>query len=480
MAKSNHLTRREGTYYFRRKIPADLLGHYPGKREIVRSLRTKDHDEAARIARRVSVDLDNEWETLRDAAKGKQADAAHIAQLLGEPAQPFAVENLDPAYWDEAASHMYAEEAAAHWDAEDEQQEQDEAEADRLERVWAIVDRRRAEAGQGPIPSAIREAIAPAGLSHSAPTGQQAEAKPSSLTLEQIIPLWQRDRQPTAKTIDAVIRAVREAEDPDIYAIKRRTIIAARDRWIEAGNSVATTNKKVGFLRLLLGVSKSRGLIEVNHAEGAELPPPKRAVELRSSYSPEQAQAVMAATGNMREAEPAMYWLPRLARWTGARLNELHQLRAEDIQMRDGHPGLMLTDEGEHAEGVAMTLKNEGSRRWVPLAAPVREFAAWAKGRSGPLFPAKAHKYGNVSDGFSKRYGKLLRNVVKITDKRVTFHSWRHGFSDVCRDAGVAPDVRMALMGHAEQGAAGAYGSGDGIPARRLIEAVEQLAVVPR
>ncbi|MBV8273235.1 MAG: hypothetical protein JO067_13265 [Cupriavidus sp.] len=57
MAKSNHLIQRESTYYFRRKIPGDLLGHYPGKREIVRSLRTKDHDEAARIARRVSTHL---------------------------------------------------------------------------------------------------------------------------------------------------------------------------------------------------------------------------------------------------------------------------------------------------------------------------------------------------------------------------------------------------------------------------------------
>lgn len=480
MAKSNHLTRREGTYYFRRKIPADLLGHYPGKREIVRSLRTKDHDEAARIARRVSVDLDSEWEALRDVAKGKQADAAHIAQLLGEPAQPVAVENLDPAYWDEAASHRHAEEAAAHWDAEDEQQGRDEAEADRLERVWAIVERRRVEAGQAPIPPAIRDVIVPAkqsGSPQNADTGQQAKAKPSAgLTLEQIIPLWQRDRQPTAKTVDAVTRAVREAKDPDIHAIKRQIIIAMRDHWIAAGNSVATTNKKIGFIRLLLGVAKSRGLIEVNHAENAELPPPKRAVELRKPYSPEQAEAVMAVTEGGRESDPAMYWLPRLARWTGARLNELHQLRREDLQTREGIPGLTLTDEGDHDEGVALRLKNEGSRRWVPLAEPVRDFAEWVHARQdGPLFPAKADKHGIVSAAFSKRYGRLLRNTLKIKDKHITFHSWRHGFADMCRAAGVAPDVRMALMGHAEQGVAAAYGAGDGLPAHRLIGAIERL-----
>lgn len=132
-------------------------------------------------------------------------------------------------------------------------------------------------------------------------------------------------------------RAVREAKDPDICTITRAAIITMRDRWIEAGNSVATTNKKIGFIRLLLGVAKSRGLIEVNHAENAELPPPKRAVELRLPYSPEQAEAVMDATKGMRESDPAMYWLPRLARWTGARPNELHQLRREDLQTREGN-----------------------------------------------------------------------------------------------------------------------------------------------
>ncbi|QET02177.1 hypothetical protein FOB72_09110 [Cupriavidus pauculus] len=314
-----HLIKRGSTYYIRRPIPKHLTPLYPGKAEIVRSLRTKDRAEALRLSRAISVELDNEFATAE--------------QTMTQRPQPMPADSIDPAYWDEAASHEQAEETAAHWDAEDEQQEKDEAEADRLERVWAIVERRRSEAGHAPIPPAIRQAVS----TQNAPTAQQAKTKTSGLTLEQIIPLWQRDRQPTAKTVDAVTRAVREARDPDIHTITRAAIIAMRYRWIEAGNSVATTNKTIGFIRLLLGVAKSRGLIEANHAEGAELPPPKRAVELRLPYSPEQAEAVMDATKGMRESDPAMYWLPRLARWTGARLNELHQLRREDLQTREGN-----------------------------------------------------------------------------------------------------------------------------------------------
>lgn len=59
-------------------------------------------------------------------------------------------------------------------------------------------------------------------------------------------------------------------------------------------------------------------------------------------------------------------------------------------------------------------------------------------------------------------------------DERVTFHSWRHTFADMCRAAGVAPDVRMVLMGHSEGGAAGVYGSGE-FSAQVLAGAIRKL-----
>lgn len=383
-----HITRRNGVYYFRKKIPADLVAIY-GKREIIYSLRTKDRATAARLALRAAVQLDDEFSLKRGAP------------VFEQPAVPVPL----------------------------------------------------------PFPG-----ISP------------ATTKGSTMKLSSLISIWRRDRQPTAKTVDAVTRAVREANDPDIHTISRQRIVAMRDGWIEAGNSIATTNKKLGFIRLLLGIAKGRGIVESNPAEGAELPPPKRAVDLRKPYSPEQVQTVMTATAGMRESDPAMYWLPRLAKWTGARLNELHQIRRCDLIERDGVQGIRITDEGEHVPGIRMTLKNAGSRRWVPLHQELSNFWLWAQAQpEGPLLPVKADKYGNVSAAFSKRYGKLLRNVCKIKDEEVAFHSWRHLFADKCRAAAVSADVRMALMGHSEGGAAGMYGAGDGLPARVLAEAVSRL-----
>ncbi|SDD22391.1 Integrase [Cupriavidus sp. YR651] len=393
-----HITRRNGTYYFRKKIPTDLVAIY-GKREIIYSLRTRERATAARLALRAAVQLDDEFSLKRGAP------------ILEHSAVPL------------------------------------------------------------PRPTAS--------VSADGPGTSPATTKRSGTQLSTLIPIWRRDRQPTAKTVDAVTRAVREANDPDIRIITRQSIVAVRDGWIETGNSIATTNKKLGFIRLLLGIAKGRGMIESNHAEGAELPPPKRAVELRKPYSPEQAEEVMAATAGMCESDPAMYWLPRLAKWTGARLNELHQLRRCDLIERDGVQGIRITDEGEHAPGIPMTLKNAGSRRWVPLHRELSHFWSWAQALpEGPLLPVKTDKYGNVSAAFSKRYGKLIRNVCKIKDKDVAFHSWRHLFADKCRAAGVSQEVRMALMGHAEGGAAGTYGTSDGLPPSLLSEAVNRLSRV--
>jgi hypothetical protein len=49
MPLAKHLTRREGTYYFRMRVPRNLLS-LVGKKEIFYSLRTKDPAEAKRLS----------------------------------------------------------------------------------------------------------------------------------------------------------------------------------------------------------------------------------------------------------------------------------------------------------------------------------------------------------------------------------------------------------------------------------------------
>ena len=61
-----HLTSRNGTYYFRRRIPLELLPHYAPKLEITFSLKTKDRKEAERLSRVEAVRLDTEFERFKN------------------------------------------------------------------------------------------------------------------------------------------------------------------------------------------------------------------------------------------------------------------------------------------------------------------------------------------------------------------------------------------------------------------------------
>ncbi|WP_155301298.1 DUF6538 domain-containing protein [Cupriavidus necator] len=60
-----YLTRRDGIYYLRKRVPVDLIAVY-GKREILRSLRVKDRGAAVRLALRAVVALDDEFAQRRD------------------------------------------------------------------------------------------------------------------------------------------------------------------------------------------------------------------------------------------------------------------------------------------------------------------------------------------------------------------------------------------------------------------------------
>ncbi|MDB0528265.1 site-specific integrase [Ralstonia solanacearum] len=472
-----HITRRaNGVYYFRRRIPLDLIDAHEGRSEVVYSLGTKERADAERAARKASVQLDEAWDAMRKAMQPKGIPTSYdLVEVSGKfiavPPPPGGWPKQDTApLTPQQESQQAADEEEAAEQARQEEWAEQEADEQAARLIQAL---RRAGVT---LPVATLQAAAPLGVSHSNQIAQPASKAAPAVNLESLVPHWEKLKKPNAKTVHSAMRAVAEFKDPDVRAVTRGMVIEYRDRLLNEGKAVNTINTRLSFIRILLGIAKDRGLVDVNHAEGTQVAPDKRAVEARIPYSPEQVEAVLSATEQYKDSHPARYWLPRLAKWTGGRLNELHQLRRSDSQARDGIPGILITDAGEHAPGIPMKLKNSGSRRWIPLHPELSAFWTWAQAQSdGPLFPAKPNKFGIVSDAFSKWYGRLLREAAKIKDKRVTFHSWRHGFADKCRAAAVSQEVRMSLMGHAEGGAAGTYGAGHGLQPRLLAEAIQKL-----
>src|SRR5215467_6160822 len=83
MTKHTRLLRRGAVYYFRVKIPVDLIDHY-GKREIIESLRTKDAKEALRLVRARSEQQEQEFDRIRAGRGVVELTDAQIQALADE------------------------------------------------------------------------------------------------------------------------------------------------------------------------------------------------------------------------------------------------------------------------------------------------------------------------------------------------------------------------------------------------------------
>ncbi len=80
MSSHTRLVRRRSVYYFRCKVPVDLQEHY-GKKEICRSLLTKDHREALQKVRLESLKQDQEFAEARRKLSSETLDSLSQTEL---------------------------------------------------------------------------------------------------------------------------------------------------------------------------------------------------------------------------------------------------------------------------------------------------------------------------------------------------------------------------------------------------------------
>jgi integrase len=150
----------------------------------------------------------------------------------------------------------------------------------------------------------------------------------------------------------------------------------------------------------------------------------------------------------------ACFWLPLLAIFSGARLNELAPMSVEDVKT-DTTSGVRFITVIEDEEA-GRTVKTDSSLRAIPVHSELvrvgfLEFVEQANRKGGPsarLFPELTPgPKGGFGEAFSKWFGRYKRKLG-VTNSGSVFHSFRHGFKDALRAAGVNEDVNDALTGH--------------------------------
>ncbi|MEM9109393.1 MAG: site-specific integrase [Planctomycetota bacterium] len=245
-----------------------------------------------------------------------------------------------------------------------------------------------------------------------------------------------------------------------------------------APQSVTNAVTSVGSI---LSWCVEKRILKENVAHGVRASKSDQGHECRLPYRPEDLKRIFEdlpvfARGHRPHggAGHAAYWIPVLALYTGARLEEIGQLMLQDIRTEGG---VVFLEIGDAAEG--QSVKNAASRRRVPLHQRViqlgfMDYLAETRRRGHQdLFPHVQSTKAKRTAAYSKWVNRYFRQACGITDRRKVFHSFRHTFSDACREAEIPREVRNALMGHRTSGVDQEYG--DGFSLRVLDRAVQKI-----
>lgn len=136
----------------------------------------------------------------------------------------------------------------------------------------------------------------------------------------------------------------------------------------------------------------------------------------------------------------ACYWIPLLCRHTGARIEEMVQLRKSDVQVSEHGIHFIYVREGEDQR-----IKNGISARQVPIHEHLIElgFLDYVASSGEFLFPElKTGTNGKRSPYLVKWWSKQVKQAGVITNQ--PSHSFRHSLRTALRGLEVVDSVSDA------------------------------------
>lgn len=237
----------------------------------------------------------------------------------------------------------------------------------------------------------------------------------------------------------AITRFVASAGDIPITSITRQ--VAERFvRSVKVG-SPATMKKTTTCLSSICNAAVAADMIPGNPFRGLG---PDRAtiVATRRSYNRFDYDQLVRFFGRTEREDGAVLWLPRLLLLTGARLEEMAQLRSEWFVRRDGIDVIDLHE---------ARVKSAHNRRYVPLHKDLLNLGVLDHVRRSPerLFPELTYRASaeRWSGAISTRLNREI-DAALGADRRLTVHSLRKTFEHAAYSAGIPKPSINAISGH--------------------------------
>lgn len=515
VVKRRHAT----TYYFRRRIPAELLAFYPDAQPagwITEKLSPAQADAYARAAQRWA-EVEAEFRQLRETG-------SRFRPTLTEAEKDFIVRSArhdlldaDDSHWrfrpDEGSDEAYGyrlsdlfEEVTAGLEASarvpreirqrigaalerlgvrldlDGDECREIARAYMISLKGALRDIQKRRQGVEMIPTPPVPAV-PAKAVPVPPVG-------TGETLSTLMDYWATYGDPKReKSIEegraAARRFVSVVGDLPLQAIEKAHFIQYRDARLKVVSG-KTVKKDVSLLAAAFNVALADDKygLKVNPADHLRIPLGES--KQRGQFSSAQLQTIFASPVFTKGERPqagrgdAAYWLPLVALFTGGRLVEAASIRLEEFKEEGGVRFIHFQHDPE--TGRMLKANSRGNKR-VPIHSELIRLGLldrveklhkagetmlfpeiWNSGNKDP-----AHKWGD----WWRRY----LDGIGLDQQGLGTHAFRHTFVFLLRQAGVPEDQRHALTGHADKSVSARYGALEGYPLGPLQEAVEKIKV---
>ena len=248
--------------------------------------------------------------------------------------------------------------------------------------------------------------------------------------------------------------------DRKMVADFRDSLLSMKTNWQTRTKSAETATMKtispqtvsihLDYLKRIIKWGMSEGLLKLseNPVEGISVIKAASATHKRPP-TPEEADRLCSMQMPNSGTLTPLTWesLPVFGRYSGCRIGELTQLRAEDIIYKNGVRCLNIT------AGNGKQLKTESSERQVPVASKLDQALdkILQERPAGPLFPDAGHylvKGGTELQKAAHGYLKVYNRAAKKISPDQSFHCWRAYVNNQLADAGIDILDREAILGH--------------------------------
>jgi integrase len=330
---------------------------------------------------------------------------------------------------------------------------------------------------------AAREGLSPEGQGLPHPNRDDAAPAMKRVSFEAIINGYLIERKPAPSTVKRwtpVFAHFRQwVGHDDATKVTADDVVRWKEGLLRSGMSGRSVREVyLAALKVVFGWATENRKVSVNPVAGISVRVPKAARLRERGFTMLEARTILRASlagdhGGISDAHlRARRWGPYLCAYTGARVGEIAQLRGCDFIQRDGVWAIHITPEAGSTKS--------GSARLVPLHSHLIEQGVVEMARAfgeGPIFYDRSlGRGGNPAHPHHKKVGERLAKWVRelgVDDPHVQpNHGWRHLFKTLARRAGIDPEVRDVLQGHAPRSIGEQYG--DWLP-DILAEAIERI-----